>query len=43
MDHNEQDSEDREGRPLSLACVGCGRTLQQIAGWARMSIADQWL
>ncbi|MCH9693658.1 MAG: DUF1289 domain-containing protein [Gammaproteobacteria bacterium] len=45
--------EDRKVRPLSPCilictlddnkrCLGCGRSLQQIAGWARMSIDEQW-
>lgn len=24
------------------SCMGCGRTVEQIAGWARMSKAEQW-
>jgi hypothetical protein len=23
-------------------CVGCRRTIDEIANWARMSAADQW-
>jgi uncharacterized protein len=23
-------------------CVGCGRTLDEIARWGRMSAAEQW-
>ncbi len=23
-------------------CSGCGRTLDEIAGWGRMSAAEQW-
>jgi predicted Fe-S protein YdhL (DUF1289 family) len=23
-------------------CLGCGRSLEQISGWARMSKAEQW-
>ncbi|MEO1202349.1 MAG: DUF1289 domain-containing protein [Pseudomonadota bacterium] len=23
-------------------CLGCGRTLDQIAGWSQMSLAEQW-
>lgn len=44
---------DRVGRPLSpcvlictldedQVCLGCGRTLGQISGWALMSEAEQW-
>ena len=43
----------RDQRPLSPCilictldeeqrCLGCGRTLQQISGWARMSPDQQW-
>ena len=46
-------SNDRSGRPLSPCilictlddaqrCLGCGRTLQQVSGWALMSAAEQW-
>jgi uncharacterized protein len=24
-------------------CVGCGRTLEEIARWGRMSAAEQWV
>jgi predicted Fe-S protein YdhL (DUF1289 family) len=24
-------------------CVGCGRTLDEIARWGRMSAAEQWV
>jgi predicted Fe-S protein YdhL (DUF1289 family) len=24
------------------SCVGCGRTIDEIANWARMSAAEQW-
>ena len=45
--------DEREKRPASPCvsictlddgncCVGCGRTLTQIAGWARMSADEQW-
>ncbi len=45
---------DREARPLSPCilictldddkrCLGCGRTLAQISGWALMSAAEQWV
>ena len=44
---------DRNARPLSPCvlictldddkrCLGCGRTLQDISGWALMSAAEQW-
>jgi hypothetical protein len=44
---------DRSSRPLSPCilictlddaqrCLGCGRTLQQVSGWALMSAAEQW-
>jgi uncharacterized protein len=23
-------------------CTGCGRTLEEIAGWARMSASERW-
>jgi uncharacterized protein len=23
-------------------CVGCGRSIDEIAGWGRMSAAEQW-
>ena len=26
----------------SRTCIGCGRTLDEIARWARMSAAEQW-
>jgi hypothetical protein len=26
----------------SRTCMGCGRTLDEIARWARMSAAEQW-
>lgn len=46
-------SNDRSSRPLSPCilictlddtqrCLGCGRTLQQVSGWALMSAAEQW-
>lgn len=46
-------SEDRSARPLSPCisvctldedkiCLGCGRSMQQISAWARMSVAQQW-
>jgi len=49
---DEKDS-DRTTRPLSPCilictlddakrCLGCGRTLEQISGWAFMSVAEQW-
>jgi len=45
--------EARDRRPLSPCilictldddkrCLGCGRTLTQISGWAMMSTAEQW-
>jgi monothiol glutaredoxin len=45
--------EDRSARPLSpctlictldddKCCLGCGRTLAQISGWALMSATEQW-
>ncbi len=45
--------QDRDERPLSpcvlictldedQVCLGCGRTLKQISGWALMSEAEQW-
>jgi len=45
--------EDRDARPLSPCilictldddkrCLGCGRSLQQITGWARMNKDEQW-
>jgi predicted Fe-S protein YdhL (DUF1289 family) len=44
---------DRSARPLSpcslictldedKCCLGCGRTLAEISGWALMSAAEQW-
>lgn len=44
---------DRNARPLSPCvlnctldddqrCLGCGRTLAQISGWALMTVAEQW-
>lgn len=47
------EGEKREGRPLSPCilictldddkrCLGCGRSVQQITGWARMSKDEQW-
>ncbi|MCP5090935.1 MAG: DUF1289 domain-containing protein [Gammaproteobacteria bacterium] len=44
---------DREERPLSprilictldedKICLGCGRSLEQISGWALMSKDEQW-
>jgi predicted Fe-S protein YdhL (DUF1289 family) len=27
---------------LERVCVGCGRTLDEIARWGRMSAAEQW-
>ena len=49
----EQVSDDRDTWPLSPCvmictlddderCLGCGRTLEQIGGWALMSKAEQW-
>ena len=49
----EQVSEDRDTWPLSPCvmictlddderCLGCGRTLEQISGWALMSKDEQW-
>ena len=49
----EQVSEDRDTWPLSPCvmictlddddrCLGCGRSLEQISGWALMSKAEQW-
>lgn len=43
----------RNERPLSpcilictldddKVCLGCGRTLEQISGWARMTKDEQW-
>jgi predicted Fe-S protein YdhL (DUF1289 family) len=26
----------------SRTCVGCGRTIDEIARWGRMSAAEQW-
>ncbi len=26
----------------SRTCVGCGRTIEEIARWGRMSAAEQW-
>ena len=23
-------------------CIGCGRTIEEIAGWSRMSATEQW-
>jgi len=51
-DESEHNS-DRNGRPLSPCilictldddkrCLGCGRTLADISGWALMSAAEQW-
>jgi predicted Fe-S protein YdhL (DUF1289 family) len=51
-DENEQNS-DRNARPLSPCilictlddekrCLGCGRTLADISGWALMSATEQW-
>jgi predicted Fe-S protein YdhL (DUF1289 family) len=53
MSNIEQQAADRNARPLSPClltctldddkqCLGCGRTLAQISGWALMSIAEQW-
>jgi len=50
-DHNERPS--RSERPLSpcilictldddKVCLGCGRSLEQISGWAVMSKDEQW-
>ncbi len=49
----EQQSDDRNTWPLSPCvmictlddddrCLGCGRTLEQISGWALMSKEQQW-
>lgn len=46
-------SPDRDDRPLSpcvlictldedKVCLGCGRSLEQISGWALMSKEEQW-
>jgi len=46
-------TEDRSARPLSPCilicaldddknCLGCGRTLAEISGWALMTVAEQW-
>jgi len=46
--------QNRSSRPLSpcilictldddKCCLGCGRTLAQISGWALMSGAEQWI
>ena len=24
------------------SCTGCGRTIEEIAGWGRMSTAERW-
>ena len=48
-----QVSDDRDTWPLSPCvmictlddedrCLGCGRTLEQISGWALMSKEEQW-
>ena len=53
MSNFEQHAANRDERPLSpcilictldddKTCMGCGRTLAQISGWALMSIAEQW-
>ncbi|NCF73107.1 MAG: DUF1289 domain-containing protein [Gammaproteobacteria bacterium] len=53
MTEKEGQREDRQARPLSpcilictldddKCCLGCGRTLAQISGWALMSVAEQW-
>jgi predicted Fe-S protein YdhL (DUF1289 family) len=52
-DAQNNQSNDRSGRPLSPCslictlddaqrCLGCGRTLKQVSGWALMSAAEQW-
>jgi len=49
----DEQAQDRSARPLSPCvlictldddkrCLGCGRTLAQISGWALMSVAEQW-
>jgi predicted Fe-S protein YdhL (DUF1289 family) len=49
----DEKTQDRTARPLSpcilictldndKCCLGCGRTLAQISGWALMSVAEQW-
>ena len=49
----EQISDDRDTWPLSPCvmictlddderCLGCGRTLEHISGWALMNKAEQW-
>jgi predicted Fe-S protein YdhL (DUF1289 family) len=53
MSSIEQQTTDRNARPMSPCslictldddkqCLGCGRTLAQISGWALMSVAEQW-
>lgn len=53
MTDTKKQTEDRSERPLSPCllictldddkrCLGCGRSLQQISGWARMTVAEQW-
>ena len=27
---------------IARTCIGCGRTLDEIARWGRMSAAEQW-
>jgi hypothetical protein len=53
MTDSNEPIQDRSKRPLSPCilictldddkrCLGCERTLQQISGWALMSVAEQW-
>jgi len=50
IEHNRENREQRPLSPCTLICtldddkqcLGCGRTLRQISGWALMSIAQQW-
>ena len=52
-DSNDIDFENRNRRPLSpcvlvctlddgSSCLGCGRTVDEIRGWAMMSREEQW-
>ena len=52
-DTQNNQNNDRSGRPLSPCilictlddaqrCLGCGRTLKQVSGWALMSAEEQW-